>query len=104
MINEKEILRISLYRIFHIPEDNEDYATTVKLLYIYSYVSTHTDLDPLEIIELLRKQLKYKANAEYVNGMYRSMKVGGMVHSGRFLLSHSTPQSNTNYYLGHRLA
>jgi hypothetical protein len=50
---EDEILRQHLYSIFRIKD--EDYATTLKLMYIYHYVKQITH-DPLGKISDMRQQ------------------------------------------------
>lgn len=94
---DDEILRQRLYRIFHIEE--EDYAITVKVFYIYRWVKPHAQEATLDVISGLRRVLRDRENTVKLDKLFHEMQNASL---RRLAASPSTktPQQQSKYNAG----
>ena len=97
---DDETLRQRLYRIFHIEE--EDYAITVKVFYIYRWVEHHAGDATLDVISDLRRVFRDRENTVKLDKLFHEMQ-GTSLRRLTAPTSVHTPQKQSKYNAGWRI-
>jgi hypothetical protein len=98
----REILRLRLHRIFNIKENN--YATSVKLLYIYDWLEPKAGDCTLDLITEFRKAFPHESNLRNLDAFYNEVKLLNMTSSKRYnTTALKVPIHRDDYVSGWRL-